>query len=241
MDAIRNSRTNASADFTLYTAATPNGWKVSIALEELGASYNTVGIDLFKGEQKHEMFLGLNPNGRIPVLIDHTEDDFVLSESGAILWYLAEKGGHLLPSDPLKRTLCNQWLMFQMSAVGPMMGQLNVFRRYFDKKIPEAITRYHRETERIFRVLNDQLEGRAFILEEHSLADIAIWSWVYTHRWSGISLDSYPHLMRWKRALRARPAYQRGVAVPYNLGRVLDQGEAKEGAIIKGAQKIIIS
>ena len=114
--------------------------------------------------------------------------------------------------------------MFQMSAVGPMMGQLNVFRRYFDKKIPETITRYHRETERIFRVLNDQLEGRAFILEKHSLADIAIWSWVYTHRWSGISLDSYPHLML-ETCSEGKTRLSERCGGSLKLGRVLDQGE----------------
>lgn len=206
-------------------------------LEELGLDYAVIPVDLIRGDQRTHEFLMLNPNGRIPVLVDHTREDFVLFESGAILWYLAERENRLLPSEPKERTLCHQWLMFQMSAVGPMMGQLNVFRRYFETQLPQAIDRYHNETERIFGVLNAQLANRDFILDKHSIADIAIWSWVYTHRWSGINLDNFPHLMRWKRALRKRPAYQRGIAVPNKIGRLVDGDGAS--AFSKAAREIV--
>ncbi len=182
-----------------------------------------------------------NPNGRIPVLVDHTQDDFALFESGAILWYLAEREQALLPSDPLEKAQCHQWLMFQMSAVGPMMGQLNVFRRYFPVELPEAINRYHNETERLFGILDLRLSEKEFILETHSIADIAIWSWVYTHRWSGVSLDGFPNLMRWKRQLRARDAYQKGISVPQKVGRLLDNKDGKAAVFAKAAQTIVTS
>ena len=226
-------------DITLYTAPTPNGWKVSIALEELGVPYRVQNVDLFKGEQKLPDFLSLNPNGRIPVMIDHTREDLVLFESGAILWYLAEKYGALIPEDVARRAACHQWLMFQMSGVGPMMGQLNVFRHYFPTKLPEAIDRYHQETERLFGVLNEVLKSREFLVDEHSVADIAVWSWVYTHRWSGISLEQFPALMGWKRRLRSRPAYQRGVAVPTPIGRVLDADGKVPDAYARAASTLI--
>ena len=226
-------------DITLYTAATPNGWKVSIALEELGVSYRVRNVDLFNGEQKLPAFLSLNPNGRIPVIIDHTQGDLVLFESGAILWYLAEKYGALIPEGVASRAQCHQWLMFQMSGVGPMMGQLNVFRHYFPVKLPDAVERYHVETERLFGVLDGVLNSREFLVDEHSVADIAVWSWVYTHRWSGISLEQFPALMAWKRRLRARPAYRRGVAVPMPIGRVLDTDGKVPDAYAKAAGTLI--
>ncbi len=226
-------------EITLYTAATPNGWKVSITLEALEIPYRVESINLIAGEQKSAQFLSLNPNGRIPVIVDHTRGDFVLFESGAILWYLAERAQQLIPSDPVQRALCHQWLMFQMSAIGPMMGQLNVFRRYFPTQIPQAIERYHNETERLFGVLDRLLEGKQFILAEHSVADIALWSWIYTHRWSGVELETFPNVLSWKRRLRSRPAYRRGVAVPHHVGRVLDQDGNQAQAYADAARTIV--
>ena len=231
--------TDTAPEITLYTAATPNGWKVSIALETLKIPYRVESVNLITGEQKKAQFLKLNPNGRIPVIVDHARDDFVLFESGAILWYLAERANKLLPTDVVQRAVCHQWLMFQMSAVGPMMGQLNVFRRYFPTQIPQAIERYHNETERLFGVLDALLKDKRYILDEHSVADIALWSWIYTHRWSGVDLEAFPHLLSWKRRLRSRPAYRRGVAVPHHVGRVLEEDGTQAKAYAHAARSLV--
>ncbi len=198
----------------LYTAATPNGHKVSIALEELGLDYTLKVLDLSKGEQKTPSFLALNPNGRIPVIVDRGTDDFVVFESGACLIYLAEKTGCLMPLDPPGRSRVMQWLMFQMGGVGPMMGQANVFFRYFPEKIPAVIERYQGETRRLFGVLNAHLSDHEYLAGDYSIADIANWAWVRTHRWSGVELDGLPHLKRWRDQIRARPAVQRGIEQP---------------------------
>jgi GST-like protein len=199
----------------LFTAATPNGWKVSIALEELGLPYTVRPIALGKLEQKEEWFLRINPNGRIPAIIDHGNGDFAVFESGAILIYLAEKTGKLLPAEPKERSRVLQWLMFQMGGVGPMMGQANVFFRYAPEKIPYAIDRYQRESRRLFEVLERQLEGSTYIAgEEYSIADIALHSWVAGHEWSGVSIDGLPALKRWLDLVGARPAVVKGRAVP---------------------------
>lgn len=196
---------------TLYTAATPNGYKVSVALEEMGLAYDVRRIDLTHGEQKSPEFLAVCPNGRVPALVD---DGFAVFESGAILVYLAEKTGQFLPSDPQGRSLVMQWLMFQMSGIGPMMGQANVFYRYFPEKIPAAIARYQNEGRRLFTVLDTQLARHEYLAGDYSIADIANWCWVRTAKWSGIDTESLPNLMRWKAAIAARPAAQRGIMVP---------------------------
>jgi GST-like protein len=201
----------------LYTAATPNGWKASIALEELELPYETHRIDLQTGEQKQPSFLAINPNGRIPAIVDRDEGDFAVFESGAILVYLAEKAGRLLPTDVKGRSRVMQWLMFQMGGVGPMMGQANVFFRYAPERIPYAIDRYQRETRRLFEVLDGQLASHEFLAGDYSVADIANWSWVSTHEWSGVTLDGLPHLARWLTTVGDRPAVQRGRAVPGRL------------------------
>jgi GSH-dependent disulfide-bond oxidoreductase len=199
----------------LFTAATPNGWKVSIALEELGLPYTVRPIALGKLEQKEEWFLEINPNGRIPAIIDHGNGDFAVFESGAILIYLAEKTGKLLPTEPKSRSRVLQWLMFQMGGVGPMMGQANVFFRYAPEKIPYAIDRYQRESRRLFEVLERQLKNGTYIAgEEYSIADIALHSWVAGHEWSGVSIDGLPALKRWLDLVGARPAVVKGRAVP---------------------------
>ncbi len=199
----------------LFTAPTPNGWKVSIALEELGMPYAVHTLDLAKGEQKQDWYLRLNPNGRIPAIVDRGNDDFAVFESGAILIYLAERAGRLLPHDPKGRSRVLQWLMFQMAGVGPMMGQANVFLRYAPEKIPYAIDRYQREVRRLFEVLEAQLTLHEYVAgNDYSIADIAHWSWIHGHEWSGVGLEGLPHLSKWVERIATRPAVQRGRAVP---------------------------
>jgi len=200
--------------FDLYTAATPNGYKVSIALEELGLPYTVHAIDLSARDQKQPGFLAMNPNGRIPVLVDRDAGDFAVFESGAILVYLAEQTGKLMPSDPRGRSVVLQWLMFQMSAIGPMMGQANVFFRYFPEKLEPAIKRFQNETRRLFEVLEIRLGQVSWLAGDYSIADIATWAWVRSHAWSGVSVDGLPGLQRWMAAMAERPACQRGVLIP---------------------------
>jgi glutathione S-transferase/GST-like protein len=198
----------------LYTAATPNGHKASIALEELGLPYTLKVLDLSRLEQKQPAFLAINPNGRIPAIVDHEADGFAVFESGAILIYLAEKTGRLMPTDVKGRSLVLQWLMFQMGGIGPMMGQANVFYRYFPEKIQSAIDRYQGESKRLFRVLDGHLRDNEYLAGDYSIADIANWAWVRTHSWSGVEVDDLPHLQRWIAAIRQRPAVQRGIMAP---------------------------
>ncbi len=207
---------------TLYTAATPNGYKVSVALEELGLPYDVRRLDLTAGEQKQPWFLDICPNGRVPAIVD---DGFAVFESGAILVYLAEKTGRLLPADAPGRSQVMQWLMFQMGGVGPMMGQANVFYRYFPEKIPAAIARYQGECRRLFTVLDTQLGRGAFLAGDYSIADIANWCWVRTASWSGVETAGLPHLERWTAAIAERPAAQRGIVVPEDASLKMRDGE----------------
>ena len=199
----------------LFTAATPNGWKISIALEEMALPYSLRLLTLSKLEQKDEWFLKINPNGRIPAIVDHDNDDFAVFESGAILIYLAEKTGQFLPSEPKARSRVLQWLMFQMSGVGPMMGQANVFFRYAPEKIPYAIERYQREVRRLFEVMERQLANHEYIAgPDYSIADMALWSWVAGYGWSGVKIEGLSQLNRWMDLVGARPAAQRGRNIP---------------------------
>jgi glutathione S-transferase/GST-like protein len=198
----------------LYSSATPNGHKVSIALEELKLPYTLHTLNLPSSEQKLPWFTAINPNGRIPAIIDRDAGDFAVFESGAILVYLAEKTGQLMPNDAKGRSLVMQWLMFQMGGIGPMMGQANVFFRYFPEKIPAAIDRYQGESTRLFRVLDGHLAHHEFLAGDYSIADIANWAWVRTHHWSGVSVEGMPHLKRWIDAIRARPAVLQGIEMP---------------------------
>jgi glutathione S-transferase len=198
----------------LYTAPTPNGWKVSIMLEELGLPYEVRPIRLHEGEQKEPWYVELNPNGRIPTIVDRDEGGFAVFESGAILIYLAEKTGRLLPVERRARSTVLQWLMFQMGGIGPMQGQANVFFRYAPEKIEYAIQRYQEETKRLYRILDVRLADREFLAGEYSIADIATWPWVRIHAWAGVDVDDLPNLRRWIDAIAARPAVERGVAVP---------------------------
>ena len=210
---------------TLYTAATPNGWKVSIALEEMGLPYDVRVIDFASNEQKSDWYLKINPNGRIPALSD---DGFELFESGAILVYLAEKTGRFLPREARGRSRVLQWLMFQMSGVGPMMGQANVFLRYFPERIQAAIDRYQREVGRLFGVLDRQLADSEYIAGDYSIADIALWPWVSGYEWSGVSIDEFEHLQRWLALVGARPAVQAGRDVPIKRDRAAEIEAARQ-------------
>ena len=200
----------------LYTAATPNGHKVSIALEELGLPYELHALSLDRQEQKTPAFLRINPNGRIPAIVDRDED-FAVFESGAILLYLAEKTGRLIPADAKGRSRVVQWLMFQMGGVGPMQGQANVFFRYFPEKLPSAIARYQNETRRLYEVLDGRLGEADYLAGDYSIADIATYPWVRLHDWAGVSVDGLEHLRRWMAALAARPAVQRGLDIPRRM------------------------
>lgn len=200
---------------TLYTAATPNGYKVSVALEEMGLAYEVRKLDLYKAEQKEPWFVAICPNGRVPAIVD---DGFAVFESGACLLYLARKTGLLMPSDPQGMSRVEQWLMFQMGGIGPMMGQANVFFRYFPEKIQPAIDRYQGECRRLFTVLDNHLAKHEYLAGGYSIADIANWCWVRTHSWSGVGIEGLDHLQRWLGAIAVRPAVQRGVAVPEDVG-----------------------
>ena len=216
---------------TLYTAATPNGYKASIALEELGLDYKTEALSLMQGDQKKPAFLDISPNGRIPAIVDHDEGDFAVFESGAILVYLAEKTGKLMPTSVKGRSQVMQWLMFQMGGIGPMQGQANVFYRYFPEKIPVVIDRYQHETRRLYEVLDKQLEGNEWLAGDYSMADIANACWVAIHDWSGVSIEGLDHLTRWLAAFKTRPAVLRGLNNP--PFPKLDE------TIIKSAQSIL--
>jgi GST-like protein len=210
---------------TLYTAPTPNGWKISIALEEMGLPYEVRVIDFATNEQKADWYVKINPNGRIPALVD---DGFELFESGAILVYLAEKTGKFLPGDIQGRSRVIQWLMFQMSGVGPMMGQANVFLRYFPEKIQAAIDRYQREVTRLFGIMDKQLATHQYIAGSYSIADMALWPWVSGYEWSGVSVDEFAHLKRWLTLVGDRPAVQAGRDVPIKRDRAAEIEAAKK-------------
>ena len=223
----------------LYTSATPNGHKVSIVLEELARPYTLKLLDLTLGEQKLPAFLAINPNGRIPAIVDRAADDFAVFESGACMIYLAEKTGQLMPTDAKGRSRVMQWLMFQMGGIGPMMGQANVFFRYFPEKIQPAIDRYQGESRRLFRVLDGHLKDHEYLAGDYSIADIANWAWVRTHRWSGVEVDDLPHLKRWLEAIRLRPAVLRGIEAPPSKIDLRRDGEDKARAYSEKARTMV--
>ena len=201
----------------LYTAATPNGWKASICLEELALPYETKPIKLVQNEQKEDWYLEINPNGRVPAIVDRENNNFRVFESGAILIYLAEKAGKLLPPEVEKRSTVLQWLMFQMGGIGPMQGQALVFIRNVPEKMPYVIDRYVSETKRLYQVLEKRLAKAEYLADEYSIADIATWTWVHCAEWTGIDLDETPNLARWYAAIGTRPAVKRGMDVPEPL------------------------
>lgn len=207
-------RDTISAMIDLYTAATPNGRKIPIALEELDLPYEVHRINLGEQEQKTPEFLKMNPNGRIPVIVDRDADDFVVFESGAILIYLAEKTGKLLPQDSKGRSEVLQWLMFQMGGVGPMQGQAHVFLHSFPEKIPSVIERYTNETRRLYGIYDERLKDHEYLCGEFSIADIATWPWIGRHERAQIDLAEFSDLQRWFNTMAARPACARGIEIP---------------------------
>ena len=222
----------------LYTASTPNGHKVSCLLEALEMPYKVHAINLAEGEQLKSDFLKISPNGRIPAIVDTDNDGLSIFESGAIMLYLAEKAGKLIPSDINGRTKVVEWLMFQMGGIGPMMGQANVFFRYFPEKIQPAIDRYQNESRRLFEVLDKQLSTNEWIAGEYSIADIANWCWVRTHNWSGVSMDGFENLDNWKNKMYKQPGMLKGIKVPVDRESILKNDEDKK-EFIKNAQKMV--
>ncbi len=222
----------------LYTASTPNGHKASVTLEELEIPYNVHALNLSANEQKEEWFLKICPNGRIPAIVDTDKDNFPVFETGAIMIYLAELAGRLLPADVKGRSRVIQWLMFQMGGIGPMMGQANVFYRYFPEKLPAAIDRYQNECRRLFEVLDRRLGESEWLADDYSIADIANWCWVRTYKWSGINVDGLDNLKRWRDAMRERPGCQRGIEVPQRVDNLDDDPEAAKKFAVN-AQKML--
>ena len=201
----------------LHTVATPNGHKVSIMLEETALAYRVIPYDIFKGDQFAPAFLALNPNNKLPVIVDNDPlgggPPFPVFESGAILAYLADKTGLLWPSAPRERHTVLQWLMFQMAGLGPMHGQAHHFVRYAPDDLPYARERYVNEARRLVRVMNDRLAQAEYLAGAYSIADIACWPWIRGLRLVGIPIDDYPQVRRWFDAIAARPAVQRGAKV----------------------------
>jgi GST-like protein len=202
---------------TLYTWGTPNGRKVSIMLEECALRYRVKTIDITQGEQLGPEFVAINPNSKIPAIVDPDGPDgkpITLFESGAILLYLAGKTGRFLPTSDRGKYEALQWLMFQMGGVGPMFGQTHHFLRFAPAPLPYAIKRYSTETARLYGVLDQRLGEAAYLAAEYSIADMATYPWVARHEWQKIDLADYPNVRRWHEAIGARPAVQRGMAVP---------------------------
>ena len=219
----------------LYTAPTPNGWKASIMLEELALPYSVKALNLGNLDQKQASFLAINPNGRIPAIVDRENGDFAVFESGAILLYLAEKTGRLLPTDPRGRSIVLQWLMFQMAGVGPMQGQANVFTRYAPEQIPFAIERYQKEVRRLYEVLDARLSGVEYLAGEYSVADIATWPWVRLAGWAGVEAGDLEHLQRWFEVVGRRPAVDKGKDVPQPADL-----ERNAEAVVESAKKMLV-
>lgn len=212
MQTFRQRRGNADIDF--YTAPTPNGRKVAIFLEEAGIDYTVVPVDTTKGDQFLPEYLEINPNNKIPTIVDHAPpwggDAFPVFESGAILLYLAEKCGKFLPADPARRQIAIQWLMWQMGGFGPMLGQAHHFRLYAKERIDYCVERYTNEATRLYRVLDRRLAEHEFLADEYSIADMAAWPWVVHRKVQGVSLAEFPHVSRWNDAIKMRPGVRRG-------------------------------
>lgn len=210
-----------------YTSTTPNGRKISIMLEETGLPYNLIHLHLSKLEQRQDWYLKINPNGRIPAIVDRDNDDFAVFESGAILIYLAEKTGKFMPADIKGRSTVIQWLMFQMAGIGPMQGQAHVFYRYAPEKIKYAIGRYQRETKRLYAVLDTRLKDNEYLAGDfYSIADMATYPWVALHNWAGVEIDDLPNLRNWMTAVRRRPAVKAGMDIP--KAKKVDESESEK-------------
>ncbi|NKB51765.1 MAG: glutathione S-transferase [Rhizobiaceae bacterium] len=203
----------------LYTWTTPNGRKVSIMLEELGIDYTVHAINIGQGDQKTPEFLAISPNNKIPAIVDQ-ENGLTLMESGAILIYLAEKYGKFIPTDPLKRAEANEWLMWQMGGLGPMLGQTHHYVHFNPGNAPYAEERFLTETKRLYSVLDKRLEGREYILDEYSIVDMACWPWISRYEWQTIDLADYPNVHRWFQQIAQRSAVQAGYHVPKKVGEM---------------------
>ena len=222
----------------LYTAPTPNGHKVSCTLEAMWLDYKVCTVDLSSGEQHQPSFTAISPNARIPAIVDRSNQNFAVFESAAIMIYLAEQTGKLMPTDVNGRSLVMQWLMFQMGGIGPMMGQANVFYRYLPEKIQPAIDRYQNESRRLFEVLDRRLGESEWLAQDFSIADIANWCWVRTYKWSGVSRDGLKNLDRWLTAMKGIEAMRRGVKIPVSVDSVLKDTKNSD-EFIKQARKNI--
>lgn len=205
----------------LHYWPTPNGWKVSIMLEETGLPYRLVPVNIGRGEQFKPEFLAISPNNRMPAIVDHDPpgggEPVSVFESGAILVYLGEKTGQFLPSDLRGRYEVLQWVMWQMGGLGPMAGQAHHFRQYAPEQLPYAIDRYTKEVNRLYGVLNKRLADREYLAGAYSIADMAAWPWVVPWANQGQKLEEFPHLQRWFEAMKARPGVERGFAVGKEL------------------------
>ncbi len=220
----------------LYTAATPNGWKITIMLEECGLPYTVHPVDLARGEQREAWFLELSPNGRIPAIRDGAQSLF---ESGAILQYLAEKCGRFLPTEPERRWDVLQWLHWQVGGVGPMVGQSISFNRYIEERVPYAIERYGRESRRLFEVLERRLEGREYVCNEVSIADFALYPWVRAHKWARVSIDGLDNLSAWLVRVRSRPGVERGLAVGVPKDEIDQWSAERKASYRRGGASIV--
>ena len=203
----------------LYTWSTPNGRKVSIALEELSLPYTAHAVDISKDEQFKPEFLKIAPNNRIPAIVDHDTGQ-TLMESGAILIYLADKTGKLLAREGERRYRGIEWLMWQMGGPGPMLGQVHHFVKYNKGKAPYAEERYLKEAHRLYGVLDRRLAEHEYVADDYSIADIAIWPWISRFEWQTIDMNQYPNVTRWYLAIAARPAVQKGYKVPKDVGEI---------------------
>ena len=228
----------------VYSWATPNGHKVHVMLEECGLSYEAIPVNIGAGEQFRPAFLEISPNNKVPAIVDPQGPDgqpISVFESGAILVYLAEKTGRLIPADAKGRSRVLQWLFFQMGGIGPMMGQANVFYRYFPEPIPAAIQRYQGESRRLFAVLDRQLADHEYLAGDYSIADIANWAWVRTAKWSGVGHEDLEHLNRWLAQIRARPAVQAGIVKPPPRRKPDDETDpATDPRVIEESRKLLM-
>jgi len=218
----------------LYTAPTPNGYKVSCLLEMLQMPYEYELVNLLEKKQFSDQFKKISPNSKIPAIED-TKNNFTLAESGAIMIYLADKAGRMLPKSDTERYEVLQWLMFQMAHIGPMMGQANVFYRYLPEKIPAAISRYQNECRRLYEVMDNRLSNQQWLCKEFSIADLANWCWIRTHRWSGIKMDGLDHLERWLKEIKGMPGIKEGLDIPIpltELKKIRDEQRAKNADAI---------
>ena len=227
-------------DIHLYTASTMNGWKPLILLEELGIPYDMTHIDFSKKEQKEPWYVELNPNGRIPTIVDRGNDDFVVFESGAILWYLAEKYGRFLPQDAKERSRTLQWIMFQMSGIGPMMGQAMYFQRIAEPQGHRddfAIDRYVAESRRLLEIVDSRLAGREFLVGDgYTIADIAMYPWARAHFWAKVPVDGLDHLNAWFERLDARPAIERALEKPKPFPAFFGKGDVETAQAANAAR-----